>query len=233
MITGSSNVLLNRFVAGSPASFATRGERPWKEALRKQLSDVPVKGSALSLELDFSIAPRVGYAEGADLDNLCEPVFSVLVNQLGWFGARRSNIQAFRARKALTTPTGCRVVVRSGQWADSWLSGDVLFNLETDIPLPRSARDAAFAEWVAGGTMRPARLSTRLTVSLSFANPINLGDIATGRLKNVIDCLYPVIGGRPGAPSDDRIAALEVSRHHSDARGTILVRVAEAPLERP
>jgi hypothetical protein len=44
------------------------------------------------LELDFAVAPAIGYAEGADLDNLCEPVFSVLANRLGWFGGSRPNV---------------------------------------------------------------------------------------------------------------------------------------------
>ena len=46
---------------------------------------------------------------------------------------------------------------------------------------------------------------------------INLGDIATGRVKNVIDCLYPALGGTAGAPDDHRIRALEVRRNCSEA----------------
>ncbi len=41
---------------------------------------------------------------------------------------------------------------------------------------------------------------------------MNLGDIATGKVKSIIDCLYPVIGGNMGSPEDWRIDILEVTK---------------------
>lgn len=58
-----------------------------------------------------------------------------------------------------------------------------------------------------------------------ICRPVNLGDISTGRVKNVIDCLYPVIGGSAGAPLDDRVTRLEVWRSDAKVGGTIRVRV--------
>jgi hypothetical protein len=69
----------------------------------------------------------------------------------------------------------------------------------------------------------------RLTIELEFAGPVNLGDIAAGRPKNVIDCLYPVIGGRPGAPDDSRVTAIEATRMHREGAAGVRVRVIEGP----
>ena len=195
-------VWLDHFVSGRPASFATTGERPWKEAIATSLAAMQPDPLGSFLELDFAVAPAIGYAEGADLDNLCEPVFSVLANRLGWFGGSRPNVRAFRARKSLVEPTGCRIRITDSRWTDPWREGQAVLDGTYADELPRSARDETFAAWVTGTMLRPARPSGAIAVDLEFAGPVNLGDIATGRLKNVIDCLYPVIGGRPGAPDD-------------------------------
>lgn len=170
---------------------------------------------------------RSGYAEGADLDNLCEPVFSVIANRLGWFGGSRPNVRSFRARKTLAESTGCRIRITSELWDGSWFEGEVLLDGSFTATMPRSARDEIFAGWVARTMTRPASPFGSLAVELSFAGPVNLGDISTGRLKNVIDCLYPVIGGRPGAPSDARVRVLEATRMQADVESGVRVRVAE------
>ena len=225
-------VYLNRFVPGRPAPFATAGERPWKETIAATLASVqPVDGGAF-LELDFAVAPAIGYARGADLDNFCEPVFSVLANRLGWFGKRRPNIHAFRCRKTLAEPTGCRIRITREHWEDAWISGPVLLAGVWTGPLPMSARDAEFADWVTQAMVRAASPSAVLGVELRFAGPVNLGDIATGRLKNVIDCLHPVLGGRPGAPNDARIVALEAARMDTEVSGSVRLRVVELTEER-
>jgi hypothetical protein len=221
------DALLDLFVIGKPASFATRGEQPWKQAIVASLGGLSPDVRAAFLELDFVVAPTAGYAEGADLDNLCEPVFSTLVNRLGWFGGRRPNVKAFRAQKAVGLPTGCRVRVTATGWDDVWITGTDIFDQSIIMPLPRSARDEAYASWVTQGMTRPADPTGALGVEIRVAGTVNLGDIATGRLKNVIDCLHPVIGGFAGAPSDDRITRLEVWRSDEAVSGTLRVRVVD------
>ena len=225
-------VYLDRFVPGRPAPFATADERPWKEAIAATLASVQPADGGTFLELDFAVAPAIGYARGADLDNFCEPVFSVLANRLGWFGKRRPNVLAFRSRKKVAEPTGCRIRITDELWEDAWISGPVLLAGVWAGPLPLSARDAGFADWVAQAMIRAASPSAVLGVELRFAGPVNLGDIATGRLKNVIDCLHPVLGGRPGAPDDARIVVLEAARMDPEVKGTVRVRVVELTEER-
>ena len=58
------------------------------------------------------------------------------------------------------------------------------------------------------GACQPERMG-RYAVTLEFGtSAINLGDIATGPVKSVIDNLYPIVGGTRGAPDDWRIEPL-------------------------
>jgi hypothetical protein len=75
--------------------------------------------------------------------------------------------------------------------------------------LPTSARHGAFAEWVKVGAS--SARSERYTVLLEFGSArLNIGDVATGRVKSIVDCLYPILGGLEGAPEDWRINRLQV-----------------------
>ncbi len=48
---------------------------------------------------------------------------------------------------------------------------------------------------------------------LRFSNDkINLGNIATGKIKTTVDGLYPLLGGAPGQPEDWRIRTLAVEK---------------------
>ena len=219
--------LLDVFVPGMPASFATSGERAWKDAITVQLRGTSPDARGRYLSLDFSVAPTIGYPAGPDLDNLCEPDFSVVVNRLGWFSGSRPKVQGFRARKRVATPTGCRVRITEEPFASMSMVGDTLLDGAMAGPLPTSARDAAFIRWVLATMVRPASAGTSVGVDVRFAGPINLGDIATGRLKNIIDCLQPVLGGRVGAPDDSRVTVLEATRMAGDVDGAVRVRVVE------
>ncbi len=203
---------LDRFVAGNPASFATAAEAAWKLALHEQLAAETPDAVANFLELDFGVSSRIGYPLGPDLDNLCEPVFSVLVNRLKWCSGSRPAIRGFRATKRLASPTGCRIRASRDGWVTNAPQGRVLLDATYAQPLPHSARDSTLAGWVSTEMTGPPRSGACFAVALIFTSPLNLGDIATGRLKNVIDCLSPVIGGTQGSPADDRILQLEATK---------------------
>lgn len=68
------------------------------------------------------------------------------------------------------------------------------------------------------GTASPA---AAVGVELLFPGPVNLGDIATGRIKNVIDCL------RPAVPNDANITVLEAARLVPRIDASVQVRVVE------
>ena len=196
-------------VTGRPTPFAGgENERRWKAELAEQ-SPRPAPGLvATSVDAGFVLGPGQD-GPGCDLDNLLDPVLSVLVNRLGWAGSRRPNLLAVSANKTFGAPTGARIRFGAHEQARS---SELLLDAIYDGPLPRSARDPVFADWVALH-MRGVLGGASAAVSLSFARTsINLGDTATGSIKPLIDGLWPVLGGHAGDPQDWRIRRLSATK---------------------
>ena len=42
------------------------------------------------------------------------------------------------------------------------------------------------------------------------AQKLSIASLSDGKVKHIIDCLYPLIGGKKGAPEDHRIVELYV-----------------------
>jgi hypothetical protein len=180
------------------------------------------------LRLDFGVSVHPVDAGHPDLDNLCEPVFSVLANRLGWFGGSRPGIAWWLATKRAAVSPGLRidVVEDAPPLLTSMMSAPVIDAVH-DGDLPRSARDLIFIDWVARHLV--ARPLGPLSVALLFGDDrVNLGDVATGRVKNLIDCLQPVLGGPVGNPDDHRIVALFSSKAVADVQPGA-VRVVAGP----
>jgi hypothetical protein len=160
--------------------------------------------------LDFSLRDDQGWPGHPDIDNLCEPVFSTVINRLRWFDGRRTSLIWYLATKRLGADVGAMIsltsdpapevasVVTAPGLAATW-SGDP----------PSSARDARFLAWVK--EQRAPAAEGQLAVALEFGGSrVNIGDVATGPVKHIIDCLQPVVGGRLGNPDDHRIVCLLV-----------------------
>ncbi len=61
------------WIPGTPAPFATRGEKPWKDQLAQAVPDHPNTG--VGLKLSFVLSDEGTWLRKTDIDNLCEPVF--------------------------------------------------------------------------------------------------------------------------------------------------------------
>lgn len=86
---------------------------------------------------------------------------------------------------------------------DSFYSGD----------LPRKATDNQIPTWISSLETTPLKDDSRFAVRVLFGSEkINIGDIATGKVKSLIDCLYPIIGGISEYPEDWRINSLTVHK---------------------
>jgi hypothetical protein len=207
----NGDAILDVWVPGQPTPFANPPyEALWKQALSSHLpaSQSALKGDGIAL--DFFLAP--GRYNRRDLDNLCEPVFSVLVNQKRWFEGRRPNIAWLQATKTLSEESGLRIRLLD-EAPRLGAESPVCLNAVYPGPLPKSARDTNLAEWARSLSM-PSVNCDFFSVHLSFGSSnVNLGDIATGPIKSILDCLYPVIGGRVGAPEDWRITALVIEKN--------------------
>lgn len=200
------------WIDGHPATYSTKREPEWKARLFECLSGVEsCRNEELYLRFILStLAPR---RQPLDIDNLCEPVFSTLVNKLGWFNGNRRNIHHWRATKETGRPSGLQLAIGSNGIDESLRTPDHsgIYN----GPLPQSARDADFINWVktalAPGYCRTAE---NFSVRILFGgNSINIADISSGRVKSILDCLYPILGGEEGSPEDWRINYLEIEKN--------------------
>lgn len=132
---------------GRPAAFAGgEPERRWKEVLRAALPPADPGCDVRGLRVAFTLPTPTPGRPGADLDNLLDPVLSVLVNERGWFGKFRTNIQFVHATKTRGTKTGCVVEILTS--ASPLAAESPFIDATYDGALPASARDRNFAEWV-------------------------------------------------------------------------------------
>ena len=199
------------WVAGRPAPFATAGERPWKDLLAAQMP-APSGRTPTGMVIEFTLEHGRAWPAHPDIDNLCEPVFSTVINRLGWFGGSRPNIDWYLAAKRPGSDPGAVITILAGSAPDvPTVLTRPAFTSTWPGPLPRSARDERFAAWVRDQEtpVPPGPLA----IALEFGGSrVNLGDVATGPVKSVIDCLQPIIGGPFGNPDDHRIVLLLVSK---------------------
>ncbi len=207
------------WIAGEPATFATKRERPWKEAIRQAIPEGESCCQSGGMLLDFHVQSSQRGGHSFDVDNMCEPVFSAVINQLGWLGGRRPNLMWFRARRLLKTPAGC--VTRLEQGSAPLFSPDGLRLVFEGVyrgPLAKSGTAPELPAWLAELPSVPSATNKSVGIKLSFAGTkVNLGDIATGTVKSTIDCLDPLLGGTAGAPDDWKVNALQCEKGAADA----------------
>lgn len=207
-------------VRGEPYPFATRGERIWKQILDDKVASNAAGALSRGAVLHFGYTPALhnGYM---DIDNICEPVFAVALNRKRWFGGSRANLQWFVATKSVRrTPGVTLTFTQENHRIFEVNEGSVLLDSIYPELLPHSGRDERCVSWVTSESSAGASHWGRFSVLLQFASgAINIGDIATGRVKNIIDCLFPVLGGSVGAPHDHLIDFLHVEKGVSTLDG--------------
>ncbi len=204
---------LTVWIPGEPATFATKREASWKQVIAQTVPTGPTLGRETGLILDFSASSMKRRGHPFDVDNLCEPVFSTIVNNRGWFRNRRPNIQWWKASLSKSAKPGCRLTFCQGNAPEFGPFANVLLEGGFDGQLPKSSDDAEFREWVAQSAKNSPTSAADLAVRIRFqSNDINIGEIATGRVKNIIDCLHPILGGKARSPEDWRIRLLHVKK---------------------
>lgn len=211
IMTGSE--MVSFFVNGEPSSFSTAREKPWKIKLEQQIPDYNINGLERGVILGYHLESMTVNGQYFDVDNLCEPVFSILINKKRWFKGKRPNIQWFRASKIKALKSGCDFIISDSiEPPISVIYKNQIFNKVYSGKLPKSATDIEFISWIKEN-YTPEKNNGSFYLKIEFSSPsVNLGDIATGKIKSIIDCLYPIIGGTMGNPEDWRINVLEVKK---------------------
>lgn len=212
-------------VPGMPASYSTRREAAWKETIRAVIPPPGGDHPGDGLLVDVSIPLPTPQAPGADLDNLLDPVFSAVINGQGWFGGSRSHLQWVAASKLVLDEPGLRVALLD-EAPELWQGSDVeiAMNAVYGADTPTSNTMSQYEEWV-GIHARPLPPGG-VGVTFDFSDStVNLGDIATGVVKPLIDGLWPTLGGESGAPHDGRVAALRMRKGVTGIDGSVAVKV--------
>ena len=199
-------------VYGEPYPFATNGEKQWKQDLIEQIPQKNSSSKEIGAILSFEYDPIL-HNSLLDVDNICEPVFSILINNKGWFDSKRPAMQWYRATKKQGSKSGCIIEMVEQNPIEIMSEKGILFDKVFIGTFPNSATDQFFSSWVEKGLDGKLENNDHCVVQLQFGSAeVNLGDIAAGKTKPIIDCLFPVLGGTAGDPEDDRISTLQVEK---------------------
>ena len=218
------------WVGGEPATFATSGELSWKERLRESTPPPSLAGRETGMDVRFSVSSLRRSGHPFDVDNLCDPVFVVVIRKAGWFEGRKTGLSWWSATKRLGQPPGCQISIYEER-AISLPTHSPFWDEHYSGPIPTSATSLELPLWAR--ELRVARAVDRFPEScflyLGFSDGnVNIGEIATGRVKSVVDCLSPWLGGTAKAPEDWRVETLVVERGVSAIPpGTLHIRLWE------
>lgn len=228
--TSGANITAKIRVSGYPATFSTRGEKPWKARLGLQLPQCNSSGQEKGLEARFSLTTLRPNKQPLDVDNLMEPLLSVLVRSKRWFGGNRNVLRWWRATMAEDARPGCNIEVHDEDDAPILFNSGTIFALDDVYTgnLPRSGTNGVFASWASNRGSPLGRAWGYYVLRLRFGGQaVNIGEIASGQVKATIDCLWPMLGGKAGAPQDWRIRTLQVERSASTSQsGSVRVQLA-------
>ncbi len=212
-------------ILGEPYTFATAGEIPWRQTM---IESIPEKfnGEYSGVELKFHYVPSI-HGQPLDVDNLCEPVFTILVGKKKYFGGKRGNIQWFRAEK-IPDVKG-KLELELSESIPEIQMNFLIFDEIYEGDLPKSATDKEFAEFIKNHTEKRLRENDECAVKIQFnSRNVNLGNISSGAIKPIIDCLYPVLGGIVGAPDDHMIRTLLVEKGVNNVpQGSVRIMISK------
>lgn len=205
-------------------------EQQWKARIKAVVPPAPGTHAGTGLLADFQILSATTVRPGFDLDNLLDPVLSAVINGQGWFGGRRPNLLWVAAQKTVMAKPGLRLAVLEHAPC-LWMDSQAAVGLDDVFQgqLPSAGAGQVYSTWVERHKL--CRLARgNVGVRLDFTDPqVNLGDIANGKAKPLIDGLWPILGGSPGAPDDSRVTALVVRKGIAELGGTVAVEVVGLP----
>lgn len=227
-------------IQGKPATYSTKFTKPWKEILNKK---IPEKGDSDDQDrgviLKFYLSSFTRRGHPIDLDNLVEPVFSVLINKKGYFNGDKKNIQWWFASMISYQNEGVEIEISDKFQIDFYekiskenkpnnfsfihikivrLCLESRLEIDTIIddtylgPIPNSAKSTELPGWLLSKQIKPIGEGDRVSVSLVFPDYYNIGKLPRGIVKPTLDCLYPILGGKAGFPEDWKIEKLWIGK---------------------
>lgn len=207
--------LLELWISGKPVPFATSLEKEWKAIMEASIPEAKPNSTLKErgILLYFHLKSEENRGKFFDLDNLVEPVLSLLVNRKKYFQGARKNILWWYARKVIDEREGLKLAIVSGDPPSFGRDRKLIYHGFCDYTF-RSGEYHDLMNLLKTKVHQPIAMTneTRIALYLRFPDRINLGDISCGAVKRVIDSLYPLIGGRRSAPADWKIEELLVEK---------------------
>ena len=209
------------WIEGIPATYSTRLEREWKDLLGLKIPNYDrdtytgKKISWIKLKFILPVPSSEKRSYNLDLDNLCHPVFSVLITKKGWFEGKRPKLEFWYAMKINGESPGLKLSLETVKSIDLINEfGKPFFDNIYEGKLPSNATDPKIPTWLNTlGNFKLPNENERLIIWLQFGGTKrNIGEIPDGPVKHVIDCLYPIIGGPKGNPNDHIVDILQVEK---------------------
>ncbi len=104
------------------------------------------------------------------------------------------DIQWFRASKILAIKSGCNFKISDSiEPPKSVYYKNLIYSEVYSGNLPKSATDIGFISWIKENYTH-IKINSSFYLKIEFnSSSVNLGDIATGKVKSIIDCLYPIM----------------------------------------
>lgn len=197
------------WIPGRPATFATRHEVPWRDTIKRYIAGN--KNIYHSVELEFFITKENIEKYAFDVDNLCEPVFAALASGMGWYSGKRSNIQSWKASKKEREISG--LILKDVEGIEFEHAPEkLLFDGTYRGIFPNKATDFEIPIWLMS-TKEMLRVDNKCSIRLLFGSKnLSIATISAGKVKPIIDCLFPILGGVAGAPDDHKITDLYVRK---------------------
>jgi len=134
-------------ILGEPATFATSGEKDWKEKLAQGIQPCQKEKNYRGIALRFKLSSHTRNCQPYDLDNLVEPVLSILIGKKGYFCGKRTNLEWWYARKDIGKPAGVEIEILEGK-PQMVIKSEEIFNDEYRGELPKSATSRGLSEWL-------------------------------------------------------------------------------------
>ena len=68
-------------IEGKPATYETTGKTLWKKLIDENTPPPALDSQGTGLSLNFSVSYLLRRGQPTDVDNVCDPVFSVLIGE--------------------------------------------------------------------------------------------------------------------------------------------------------
>jgi hypothetical protein len=195
---------------GEPPTYSTNKDREeqWKNLITEKavMQEPPIH---CGIYFSFRVSSHTRKGKPFDVDNLCVPAW-IALRRAYWFGGNYANLRWWHATKKLEKPSGLTIIAAVNPIRP--VIKEVIFQGTYSGKLPKSGRDAKLIEWAKHVSTQKNHLIIPSKIGLAIYVGDNASKLTYSQIKRIIDCLYPIIGGKVSKADDSKISTLFVEK---------------------